>query len=272
MGYDIIATVNGETLVIHRTTEYINVSMDGSVKGTGNFSKLTHISQFAGIETNELTASPKESDLDYAERLLLLSRYGPAYATVDLQSINLSNQTTNPPVILSGSADVVVDEAWPTYFADYKKISYLGPGMISLEKYDNNGDVVSKYLDTWKLSKESLYQTYINRSIIEFNLSANGIHVERYTNRSSLYQLSQSSIGAAMRLNVTQRSLNGVATKVSQDYVGSHEMNLRIRMSDVINKTIPDDPWLDCCSDDSDYYDYLRMASINKFFDSSVLK
>ncbi len=268
MGYDIIATAGGETLVIHRTTDYMNVSMDGSVKGTGNFSKMTHISQFAGFETKELTASSKESDLDYAERLQLLSRYGPAYATIDLTSVNLSNQTTNPPLTITGSADVVVDEAWPTYFSDYKKISYLGPGMISIEKYDNNGDIVSKYLDTWKLSKESLYQTFINRSIIEFNMSSGGIHAERYTNRSSLYQLSQSSIGAATRLNVTQNSLGGIATEVSQDYVGSHEMNLRIGMSDVIEKTTPDDFWLDCCSDNSDYFDYLRMDSINKFFES----
>ena len=263
MGYDIIATSSGETLLIHRTTDYMNVSVEGSVRGTGNFSKMTHISQFAGIETKELSASSKESNLDYAERLQLLSRYGPAYATIDLQSVNLSNQTINPPVSISGSADVVVDEAWPTYFSDYKKISYLGPGMISLEKYDNNGDTISKYLDSWKLSKESLYQTFINRSIISFNLSTGGIHAERYTNRSSLYQLSQSSIGAATRLNATQNSINGISTEVSQEYIGNHDMNLRIGMSDVIKRTTPDDLWLDCCSDNSDYYDYLRTMGFS---------
>ncbi len=267
MGYDIIATIPGSAIEIHRTTDYINFSMDGSVKGTGNFSKLAHITKYAGIETKELSASPKESDLEYDERFQLLSRYGPVYATIDLQSINLTNGTVGP-IFINGAADVVVDEAWPTYISDYKKISYLGPGLTSIEKYDNNGDTISKYLDSWKLSKESLYQTFINRSIISINISSTGIKAERFTNRSTLYQLSQSSIGAAARLDASQRSLNGNIARVSQDYIGSHEMDLRLGMSDIIKKNISDDNWLDCCSDYSDYSDYLNTDTVSKLFDT----
>ncbi|MFB3763744.1 MAG: hypothetical protein ACE14P_00695 [Methanotrichaceae archaeon] len=252
MGYDIIASIPGSAIEIHRTTDYIDFSMDGSVKGSGNFSKLTHITKYAGIEAKELSASSKESDLQYDERFRLLSRYGPVYAAINLQSINLTNGTAGP-IFIKGAANVVIDEAWPAYLSDYKKVSYLGPGMISIEKYDNNGDTISKYLDTWKLSKESLYQTFINRSIISINITSTSINAQRYTNRSSLYQLSQSSTGAAARLDASQRSLNGNIARVSQDYVGSHEMNLRIGMSDVIRKNISDDYWLDCCSDYSDY-------------------
>lgn len=264
MGYDIIASTNGQTLIIHRTTDYLNFSMDSSVKGTGNFSKISHLSKFAGIETKEQSSSAKDGDLEYDESLKLLSRYGPVYAVVNLQSINLTNGTVGP-IILSGSADVVVDEAWPTYLSDHKKISYLGPGLISLEKYENNGDIISKYLDSWKLTKESLYQTFINRSIISFNMSSAGIRANWDTNKSSLYQLSQSSTGSAARLTVAQRSFNGDITRVSQDYVGSHDIDLRVAMTDNIIKNASDDYWLDCCCNN---VDYLSAGSITKFFDA----
>jgi len=265
MGYDIIATVPGSAIEIHRTTDYINFSMDSSVKGTGNFSKLAHITKFAGVEAKELSASSKASELEYDERLQFLSRYGPVYATIDLQSINLTNGTVGP-IFLNGAADVVVDEAWPTYLSDYKKISYLGPGLVSIEQYDNNGDTISKYLDSWKLSKESLYQTFINRSIISINITSTSIKAQRFTNRSSLYQLSESSTGAADRLDAYQRSLNGNIVRVSQNFIGSQEMNLRLGMSDVIKKNISDDYWLDCCccSNYSDYSDYLNKNTILK--------
>ncbi len=40
MGYDIIAYNEGQSLIIQRTTDYLNFSMDSEVKGTGNFSKM----------------------------------------------------------------------------------------------------------------------------------------------------------------------------------------------------------------------------------------
>ncbi len=251
MGYDIIASAGGPSFELHRSTQYMDFSLSGSVKGTGNFSRLSRITQFAGVSAKEDTSSAKAGALDYSEQVLLKAREGPVIVTINLESSNLtddSNQTSNQTLVINSTSYITIDETWPTYFANSKKISYLGPGIRTRERYNNNGDVIGTFIDSWKLSKDSLYRSHLNRSITDIGLTPNSTYVERSTNRSSKYQLQLDSIGTSTHIDATQTSLNKPLTRISQDYVGSQNMLLKIGMDDSVIPFKDDDEWLNCCS------------------------
>ena len=124
MGYDIVATVGGQTFEVHRATENMNFSIDGSINGSGNFSRLTHIKGTTGFRVDELTSSTKKGDLALDEILNFLTREGPVVITVNLSSINLTDENTEIPLIkIKESADIEIDERWPAGLVNYKKIS-----------------------------------------------------------------------------------------------------------------------------------------------------
>ena len=249
MSYDIIASAGGHVFSLHRSTMYMNFSVDGSVEGSGNFSRWSDIKKFAGIEAMETTSCTKPSDLSYDERIRLMSREGPLVVVVHLESIDLTNET-HPVVILEESGYLQVDEAWPTGYADYKNISYSGPGIKTMERYVNNGDVIATSIDSQKLTKESLYRGVTNRSIWFVNLAKNGPFVNRASNKTSYYALEMSSNGSLTSLDVINRDEPGkeVKSQVSQDFVGQQTMRLRINMEETIIYNREDDNWLDCCS------------------------
>lgn len=252
MGYDILASVNGTSFELHRSTTNSDFFVDGSVNGTGNFSRLTHINEFAGVEANEQTSCTKKSDLNYSERVILQSREGPVDVTVNLLSNNITNQSQSTFVI-KDFADIDVDERWPTYFANLKRISYSGPGIRTSESYENNGDIVASYIDSWKLSKTSLYRATYNRTMINANITSSGVFLDISSNKSSTYLLGMQSTGSLTHLDVTQRgSANERISKVSEDYRGQQNINLKVGMNSYIIRQPEDNniEWLPCCSVD----------------------
>ena len=216
MGYEIIAQVGGSFFELNRTTTNENFAIDGSVSGTGNFSRLTHIDGFAGIKDDERTSCVKKSKLNYSEQLRLLSWEGPVVVTVNLQSNNITNQSQSI-FILKEYANIGVDEHWPTYFANLKRISYFGPGIRTGERYENNGDVVASHIDSWNLSKTSLYRATYNRTFIDVSLTPSGVFLDRSQNKTSSYLLGVQSTGSLTHLDVTQRgSSNEIVNKISR--------------------------------------------------------
>ena len=250
MGYDIIASVGSHSFALDRTTTNLYFSLDGSVSGIGNFSRLTHIDKFAGVKADEQTSCTKKSDLNYSEMLRLLSWEGPVVVTVNLQSNNITNQSQSTFAVKE-SADINVDEKWPTLFANIKDISYFGPGIRTSERYENNGDVAASYIDSWKLSKTSFYQAKYNRTIIDANISSSGVFQDISSNKSSSYRLGMQSTGSLTHLDVTQRgSANQLINKISEDYRGQQNINLKVGMNSSIIRQPEDNniEWLPCCS------------------------
>ncbi len=260
IGYDITAQVGSIGFTLHRATQNLDLSVDGTVSGNGNFSRLTHINELAGVEADEKSSCTKKSDLNYSEQLRLQSREGPVYVVLNLQSNNNTIINEPNPVYvlnqLNQFADIYVDEHWPTYFANLKKISYYGPGIRTSERYVNNGDVVESYIDSWKLNKASLYRTYINRTIIDVNVTPSGVFLDKSQNKSSSYILGMQSTGSLTHIDVAQRGSealkygrgNDIINGISEDYRGQQGINLQVTMNGYIVKQPTEQiDWLPCC-------------------------
>lgn len=258
IGYDINAQVGPIGFALHRATANLNLSIDGSVSGSGNFSRLTRIGELSGVEADEKSSCTGKSDLNYSEQLRLLSREGPVYVALNLQSNNVTDlsQTINPRYVLNEFADIYVDEHWPTYFANRKKISYYGPGIRTNERYANNGDVVASHIDSWKLNKASLYRTYINRTIIDVDVASSGVLLDKSQNKSSSYILDMQSTGSLTHLDVAQRGSaalkygrgNDIINGISEDYKGQHRINLKVGLNGYVLKQPTEKiDWLPCC-------------------------
>ena len=260
IGYDIVVDVPPSHWEIHRSTQAMLFSNQGEVNGTGNFSRYNKLENFAGINAKEQSYSLK-GNLDYADKVLMRTLEGPVTVTINLESTTLpedseANVTNEFTVASSGKIDI--DEMWPAYYTNYKKISYFGPGIKTKEYYDNNGDIMSTAIDSWKLSKESLYQSSINRTIIEADISTNGVIEQRLGNTSSSYKMNLLTQGTSTDLDASRLRYNAplsifgrpeIYTQVSQQYVGEQRMGLNIKMDkSVIRPPIETEPWLDCCS------------------------
>jgi len=261
MSYDIIASAGGPAFELHRSTMYLNFSVGGSVKGTGNFSRYSNIKNFVGVEAKEQTSATKKSTLDYTDQVLLKSREGPVIVTVNLESVNITNETQlNPLVEIAEAGDIQIDEYWPVLFANFKKISYLGPGISTRERYVNNGDTVITAIDSWKLNKQSLYQASTNRSHWDVRLTKTEARVIRASNKTSLYMMGLASTGSLTHLDITRRDDSGdTSSRITQDYSGEQTMNLKIKMGEIFIFNSTDLGWLDCCSGG-----YLEMNPIER--------
>jgi hypothetical protein len=157
---------------------------------------------------------------------------------------------------LNEFADINVDEHWPTYFANLKRISYYGPGIRTSERYVNNGDVVASNIDSWKLNKASLYRTYINRTIIDVSITPSGVFLDKSQNKSSSYILGMQSTGSLTHIDVAQRGSavlkfgrgNEIISGISEDYRGQQTINLKVGMNGYIVKQPTEQiDWLPCC-------------------------
>ncbi len=247
MGYDIEANVDSSTWSIHRSTQDLDFFSQGTVVGVGNFSKSSKIEGSTGINSREQSSSTKQGNLSLAEQTILLSREGSVVVKTKLASG--SNTTTNASqVSVRESARIEIDESWPTYFASYKKISYLGPGLRSSERYYNDGEIVSLYSDSWKLSKESLYRAHVNRTLVAVNITPGYVFEERSANRSSYYAMDFDSIGSSTRLDIQNRGSYGRPLQsISQEYVGQQKIAMKVEMSESIVLPDGNESWLDCC-------------------------
>ncbi len=116
MGYEIEARVNSTSWDIHRSTQHLGLDMSGSVVGSGFFSKRTNIQGFAGIESEEASYSSL-GNLRYDELIKLRGREGPVVVTTALKS-GANKSTNESHIIVNESANITIDERWPTYFAN----------------------------------------------------------------------------------------------------------------------------------------------------------
>lgn len=258
MGYDISVMVDGSSWDIHRSTMDLSFSLNGTLKGEGKFSRFCKIDGFAGIKSHEIASSSQPGALDYQEQKLLQSKEGPVAITTKLASGE--NGSENETHIIVSEGDVIVKEKWPVYYANRKVVSYLGPGMRSREEYLNNGDMVSKYLDSWKLSEYSFYRAHINRSYVHALIAPPRAYVSRRENKSSSYILGLKVIGSSTGIDILQQNDGGSDLYVrdpdlyiSQDYVGQQNITLKANMGELA--LVPDDEddeWLGCCIDNYD--------------------
>ncbi|MDF0594303.1 hypothetical protein P0O24_12005 [Methanotrichaceae archaeon M04Ac] len=256
IGYDVTARVNSTSWSVNRSTQNLNFEMSGSISGNGSFSKLTHIQNFAGIESRELSSS-SAGQLNYDELMQLQSLEGPVSIVAKLksgtnESINESVNIRDPQ---NDFINLEIDERWPTRFSNYKKISYLGPGIRTRESYQNNRDVVSTSIDSWKLYKESIYQAHINRSVTSVEITSDDLSENTFANKSSRYGLNLVTIGSSTNLDVIRLDESGAPKLlISQDYLGEHRMNLNVTMNDWVSPPEGEPKqWLDCCgADDSE--------------------
>jgi len=250
MGYNIIATVGGNTFEIHRSTQNITFSLNETVNGSGNFSRYSDITGFAGVDSKETSSSAKRCELNYNELIRLIARSGPVSYTIDLESHD--PQDENPVILLEPEfVDMDIDEHWATAYVNYKKVSYTGPQILAYERYNNNGDIVSTYIDSRHLYKESLYRATYNRTVIDVYLTDTGKNVNRALNRSSYYGLYMQTNGSLAHIGMIKQASSGdIGSMISQDYTGDYTMGLKINMDGIVYKyeTAENNSWLDCCA------------------------
>lgn len=258
MGYDVSAQVNDSTLEIHRTIQDMKFDSAGLINGFGNFSKYSNIYGFAGIKAHELTSSPLPGRIGYADQIKLRSGGGPVLITAQLLSDVIytgddSNLNESQKIAISEYGKIDIDEKWMAYFGNQKKILYSGPGIRITEMYENNGDYVKTSIDSWELSKESLYRTAINRTLISANLTTEGVYMDKYSNKSTLFLLSQASVGSKTHIDLRRTAhMEEHENRIVEDYIGQQNITMSLNMGDWIMKLDDDKEWLDCCRVDHD--------------------
>jgi hypothetical protein len=264
IAYTIDAKVGGSAFYISRETQNMTFSLDGIVSGSGNFSRFTDIIDIAGIKSNERSYAVRGGKISFDEQQRLQTVEGPVQITIYLkgsqEEISIPDESGNGQssnTTLSESAEIEIDENWPAGYANYKKLTYNGPNMHSKEFYNNNGDVFTSSIDSWKLEKESLYRTSLNRTLINAFVYPTQVAVDTKMNRSSFYALSMNSLGLThigiSRADTTNTPSKEMTKKkpdvwISEDYIGEHEINLKLNMADSIIRKREQDDYIPCCS------------------------
>ena len=255
MGYSIMVNADGTTWEISRSIQQMNFIQEGSLSGEGRFSRFTNIEGLMGIKVDERSSSARNGSLEMDENLNLQSREGPVVVTTNLISKNFTDVDNRE--VVTGSAEINVDEAWAAYFSSYKKVSYLGPAIRTSERYENEGDAIASFIDSRKLVKQSLYGTYTNRTLIYAMITPGSAQESINSNRSSRYTMDMKTIGTLTHIDATKRSSSGgLASRISEDYRGQVQMSLRIGMDDSIKPISSGESWLPCCEDE--YIDLSR--------------
>lgn len=267
IGYIIDAQVEGgPAFHLARETHNMTFSLDGSVSGSGNFSRFSRITDIAGMNSNEQSSAVRGGDLSIDEKQRLQTLEGPVSIYIELASdteyisipdpLDPSNFILVP--VIKESAKIDTDEYWPAAYANYKKISYSGPKVHNREFYENNGDIVTSSIDSWKLNKESLYRSSLNRTSIRADVTKTHLFVTKDTNRSSFYALNMESTGSLTHLGIAKTKSSHIPSEgiipqgpdvfISEDYVGQHTLKLQISMDDYLLRNRYEDAWLPCCS------------------------
>ena len=265
IGYTIDAKVGGSAFHISRQTHNLTFSVDGNISGSGNFSRYSQIKNVAGIKSNERSSAIRGGNLSLNEKERLKTIEGPVTILLELQS-GTQDVTVPDPTdpskfivvpLVAEYAKINIDEIWPSAYANYKKMSYLGPIVRNSEHYENNGDLVTTSIDSWKLDKESLYRANINRTVIDVDMTPSQVQVDRAMNRSSFYALNMESTGSLTHLGIARKESHsaskGANTRdpdilVSEDFAGQHHLTLKIAMDESVLKKKEEDSWLPCCS------------------------
>lgn len=258
MGYDISARVNDSSLEIHRSIQDMKFDARGLVNGFGNFSRFSSIDGFAGVRAHELSSSPLAGRIGYADQMVLRTGEGPVQITAKLQSNviysdniysgNDSDRNESQKIAVSEYGKIDIDEKWKNYFAHQKRILYSGPGIRVRETYENNGDYVKSSLESWELSRGSIYRTALNRTLISANLTSQGVNLEEYSNKSTVFLLNHSSVGRNTHIDIGRIDHSDqTESRIIEDYSGQQNITLSLSMGDWIMKLDDDREWLDCC-------------------------
>ena len=249
MGYDISARVNDSSLEVHRQIQEMKFNAAGFVDGFGNFSRYSSIEGFAGIRAHEISSSPRPGRIGYADQLALGTGEGPVQIKAVLQSnVPYSGNDSN----FNEYGTIEVDEKWKAFFGSHKRILYSGPGMRAEEIYENNGDYMKSSLESWELSRESLYQTALNRTLISANLTASGVDMDLYSNKSTVFMLDHRSVGRNTHFDIGRINRSSgadeIESRITEDYIGQQNITMSLFMGDWIMKLDDDRGWMDCCS------------------------
>ncbi len=234
VAYDVGVDVDGTSWGVDRSTQNFNFNVEGNVIGSGNFSRNNCINGISGLSYNERSSVVRGGNISIEESMQLVAKEGPVLIKYGLQSavLNSSNSTKNE------YGQIAIDERWTTHYKNYKKISYLGEGGLkTFERYNDNGEIISTYTDSWRLSRESIYASFNNRTVIQAKIAPGSVMVDRASNKSSLYFLDLKSMGSLTRIDLmsirpTDESVLSVSEeRVSrnfQEYAGYVETKLTI--------------------------------------------
>jgi len=252
----------GPAFYLSRETQNMTFDLDGIVSGSGNFSRFTDIKSIAGIKSNERSSAARGGKLSLDEKQRLQTIEGPVSIQIMLKSSTEDISIPDPVDVgnfigVKESAAINIDESWPSGYANYKKISYNGPILRNREFYDNNGDILTSSIDSWKLDKESLYRTNLNKTIIDAYIYPTAISVSTKMNRSTLYALNMNSLGSLTHLGIarmesSETPLKGITPRkpdifISEDYSGQHTIKLKLSLNDNIIRKREEDNYLPCC-------------------------
>jgi hypothetical protein len=255
MGYDIKATVDSTTWVIHRSTQELTFTTNCSTIGDGKFSRYARIQNIGGMNSKDSSYALSGSVYN-KEALLLKAIEGPVYIKTDFDDYYIYTDSLNNTTFQLSTGFLEIQENWPTYVASYKQTRYLGPGIRTKEMYENNGDVVTSSVNSWKLNKESLFKAYLNKTVIRVDLAPSSIVEKRFYNKSSSYRLGLQTTGDHASLGVVRNKHFNASSRfgrtetdyqIYQEYVGNLNMSLAIKMDDYIIIDTPDDEWLTPC-------------------------
>jgi len=252
IGYDIKATVGSTAWEIHRSTQELTFSLNGSSTGTGKFSKYARTQKFGGMNSGE-SSYALSGTVYYKEMLLLKTLEGPVSIKTNFEDIE--TESSNETKINLSAGNIEIQEQWPTYLADYKQIRYLGPGIRTRDVYENNGDVVTTSINSWKLNKESLFKAYVNKMVISVDLNASKVIENRFFNKSSSYGLDLQTTGDHASLEVVKNRCFPESERfgrpetdnqIYQEYIGSLNTTFKLRMDESIISDTTDYLGLPC--------------------------
>jgi hypothetical protein len=155
----------------------------------------------------------------------------------------------------NASANITIDEAWLTFLSSTKTVTYLGPGISTRDRYENNGDVICTSFDVKGITKESRFDTVLLRNNVSAEITPGHVNETILTNKSSSYVLNSNSFGTA---HVGWRSGEGDTTiESSEDYIGAFQITTGIKMKEEMPPLLPTlfkppSEWMPCPSSESE--------------------
>ncbi|NLX39667.1 MAG: hypothetical protein GXY73_09200 [Methanothrix sp.] len=110
-GYSIEVDVNGTAWGIDRSTQNLNLNIEGKVSGFGNISRNNRIRSISGVSFSEKSSVVRGGNLSMEDRIQLVAKERPVYIQYVLGSVGATEY-----------AKIGIDERWITQFINYKNI------------------------------------------------------------------------------------------------------------------------------------------------------
>jgi len=287
MGYDINARVDSSVWSLHRSTTNLTFICDDNVSGSGKFSRLSNLQDLAGHAKDESSYSLNGS-LEYIEKVRFLINEGKVIIKADINEYEIpfdadaSQDSESGGInITNNSANIIVDEQWPSSFIDYKSMKYSGSGIRTKDIYCNNGDEVSTSFYSTELQKESLYRAAVNRTMISAQITPEAVKEDRNMNKTSIFILNSFSEGPSVNLEFSRSMPYSESGRfgrmtpnvlISEDYSGSQLIRLKVGMNESVLSPSDDGlQWLPCCSEANQSFSDEHLDA-QDIFDCSCFK